>query len=69
MAKITGDMIISDVLKMDRELAPIFIKHGMFCLGCPSAAGESIEDASMVHGIDVEALLKDLNEHIESKQE
>lgn len=64
MTKITPDMIIMDVLKMDRTTAPIFIQYGMHCLGCPSASGESIEDACMVHGIDTQSLLNSLNAHV-----
>lgn len=64
MAKITKDMIIMDVLRMDRTTAPVFIQHGMHCLGCPSASGESIEDACMVHGIDANKLIDALNAHV-----
>jgi hybrid cluster-associated redox disulfide protein len=65
--KVTKDMIIADVLKMDRGTAPIFIKHGMHCLGCPASSGESIEDASAVHGIDADKLVEDLNKYLEEK--
>lgn len=65
---ITKDMIIADVLRMDRETAPIFMRHGLHCLGCPASSMESIADAAMVHGLDVEALLKDLNEFLAGKQ-
>ncbi len=64
MAKITSEMIIMDVLKLDRTTAPIFIQHGMHCLGCPSASGESIEDACAVHGIDSSKLIEALNAHV-----
>lgn len=40
MSEITKDMIIMDVLMLDREAAPIFMKHGMYCVGCPSASGK-----------------------------
>lgn len=65
MAKVTGDMIIMDVLRMDRTTAPIFIQYGMHCLGCPSASGESIVDACAVHGIDAQKLIDALNAHLE----
>ncbi|MCX7749955.1 MAG: DUF1858 domain-containing protein [Clostridia bacterium] len=67
MAKVTKDMIIADVLKMDRGTAPIFMNSGMHCLGCPSASGESIEDACAVHGIDADQLIKELNEYFEGQ--
>jgi len=66
MAKVSKDMIIADVLTLDEGTAPIFIKHGMHCLGCPSSMGESIEDACFVHGMDPDSLLSDLNVYLES---
>ena len=67
-AQITKDMSIAEALQMDRGTAPIFMQYGMHCLGCPSATGESIEDASAVHGIDADALIKALNEYLAEKQ-
>lgn len=64
--KITKDMKIVEVLQVDRSLAAILMSHGMGCLGCPSASMESLEQAAMVHGIDVEKLLSDLNNHLEA---
>ena len=69
MAKITPDMIIADVLKMDKGTIPIFLNAGMHCLGCPSASGESIADAFMVHGIDADKLVKELNDYLEKKDQ
>ncbi len=66
--KVTKDMTIAEVLGIDRGTATIFMQHGMHCIGCPSASGESIADASVVHGIDVEALLADLNEFLSKNQ-
>ena len=69
MERITSDMIISDVLKIDNGLVPIFFESGMYCLGCPSAAGESIKDACAVHGIDSEQLVDKLNKYLQSKEQ
>jgi len=68
MAKVTKDMLIADVLRMDRGTAPIFIKYGMHCLGCPSSIGESIEDACAVHGINADELVAELNKYFEEKE-
>ena len=65
--KVSKDMIISDVLQIDIGTAPIFLANGMHCLGCPSASGESIEDACFVHRIDADKLVGDLNEYFENK--
>ena len=63
--KITKDTIIADVLKLDADLAPFFLEIGMHCLGCPSATGETIEEACDVHGADCELLLEKLNNYLE----
>ena len=49
---VTKDTLIGEILDQDRTCAPYFLEMGMHCLGCPSARGESIEQACMVHGID-----------------
>ncbi|NJD02310.1 MAG: DUF1858 domain-containing protein [Ruminiclostridium sp.] len=68
MSKVTKDMIISDILRLDRGTVPIFLGSGMHCLGCPSSSGESIEDACAIHGIDADKLVRDLNEYLDRKQ-
>ncbi len=64
MAQITKDSIIGDILDLDSTTAQYFLEMGMHCLGCPSARGESIEQACMVHGVDADDLVAKLNEHI-----
>lgn len=66
--KVTKDMIIIDVLKLDMDTAKFFIDMGMHCLGCPSASGESIEQACMVHGADADKLVCDINKFLEEKE-
>ena len=61
---ITKDTIIAEVLDNHPETAPLFLEIGMHCLGCPSARGESIEQACAVHGADVDALLAKINSAI-----
>ncbi len=62
--KVTKDMIIMDVLKINPETAQFFLNIGMHCLGCPSASMESIEQACMVHGADADKLVDDLNKFL-----
>lgn len=66
--KVTKDMIIMDVLKIDMDTAKFFLEMGMHCLGCPSASGETLEQACMVHGADVEKLVNDINAFLEEKE-
>ena len=61
MEKITKDMIISDVINANPELVRTFFENGMMCIGGPASQGESIEQASAVHGIDADQLVAALN--------
>ena len=61
--EITKNSTIGDVLDADRTLAPYFFEMGMHCLGCPSARGETIQEACAVHGVDVDELIAKLNAH------
>ena len=67
MATATKDTLIGDILDMDRDTAPYFLEMGMHCLGCPSARGESLEEACMVHGVDVNELIEKINKHLADK--
>ena len=62
MAKVTKDMTIGELLQVDNNIAGILMRAGMHCLGCPSAQGETLEEACMVHGIDCDALVAGMNE-------
>ena len=62
MAAITKDTIIGDILTIDNTTAPFFFEMGMHCIGCPSASGETLEEACMVHGLEVDVLVGKLNE-------
>ncbi len=59
---ITGDMLIGDILRNHPEAAPVLMDCGMHCLGCPSAQMESLKDACMVHGMDVDEVVKVINQ-------
>ena len=58
MAQISKDTTIGELLNVFPEAAPILMEIGMHCLGCPSAQGETLEEAAMVHGIAVDDLMQ-----------
>lgn len=58
---VTKDTIIAEVLDQNPDTAQFFLEIGMHCLGCPSARGETIEQACAVHGEDADALLEKIN--------
>lgn len=57
MADITKDMTIGEALRTNPDIAPVLLEIGMHCLGCPSAQGETLEEAAMVHGLDADDLM------------
>ena len=61
---ITKDTIIGDILTIALQTAPLFMNIGMHCLGCPASRGETVEQACMVHGVEVDDLLAKVNEMI-----
>jgi hybrid cluster-associated redox disulfide protein len=65
--KITEDMTIRDVIEKYPETAPVFAKYNIGCLGCIAASFERVKDIVKVHGTDVNAFLKDLNEAVKNK--
>ena len=68
MSTINKDMIIAEILNVDSNLAPILMASGMHCVGCPSAAMESLEEACLVHGMDVDEVVTSINEYLAKKE-
>ena len=64
---VTKESVIGDVLDAAPTTAQFFLGMGMHCLGCPSARGESIEDACAVHGVDPDQLVKEINDFLAAK--
>jgi len=60
MAKVSKDMLIGQLLQIDANIAPILMRAGMHCLGCPASQGESLEEAAMVHGMDIDSLMEEI---------
>ncbi|MCI8343736.1 MAG: DUF1858 domain-containing protein [Clostridia bacterium] len=63
--KITADTLIAECLELNPNSAEILLSTGMHCIGCAMAHGETIAEAVAVHGEDLDALLKKLNEGLE----
>ena len=69
MQKITKDMIIADIIAVDTNLIPVLMSAGMHCVGCPSAQGESLEEACFVHGLDADEVEAALNDYLAQNAE
>lgn len=64
--EITKDMLIVDILAVYPQAAMFLMECGMGCISCGAAQFETLEQASMVHGIDVDDLVEALNEQAEN---
>ena len=65
MAKVTKDMLIGQLITLDPNIAPILMRAGMHCLGCPSSQdGNLWNEAAMVHGMDADVLVQQINDFL-----
>ena len=64
MAQISKDTKIGELLNIFPDSAPILMEIGMHCLGCPASQMETLEEAAMVHGIDPDSLVKEINDFL-----
>ena len=64
MAQITQDTMIGELLSLEKDVTPILMGIGMHCLGCPSSQMETIGEAAMVHGLEPDALVKEINDFL-----
>ena len=61
MDSITKEMTIGEVVEKYPQSVEVFLRHGLMCFGCAVARFENVAQGAMAHGIDVDALMKDLN--------
>ncbi len=61
MNEITKDTTIGDILRVKPSAIPLLMEIGMHCIGCPASMGETVEEAAMVHGIDADDLVTQMN--------
>ena len=60
--EITKDTLIGDLIRQKLAAIPVLMRMGMGCIGCPSSQMESLAEAAMVHGMDIDVLMKEINE-------
>ena len=66
--QITKQTTMGEMLAYDRGIAMVLMQACMHCIGCPSSIGESLEEACMVHGIDCDEVLANIQKYLDSKQ-
>lgn len=62
--KITKDMTIGEVVRNYPDTVEVLFTFGMGCVGCPSAQAETLAEACMVHGLDLNVLMESLNKKV-----
>ena len=67
MATVTKEMTIGEIIMIDQGVIAVLLNYGMHCIGCPSAQGESLEEACMVHGLEVDPLVDEINAYLSNK--
>ena len=66
MKKITKDTTIGEAITIDEGIIPILMSAGMHCVGCPASQGETLEEAAMVHGMDIDQRMEAIEDYIAS---
>lgn len=59
--EITKDMVIGELIRQRPDAIEILMQFGMGCVGCPASQMETLEEAAMVHSLDLETLMNALN--------
>jgi len=65
--KITKEMTFGQVLSKYPQTVETFFRYGMHCFGCHIAVEETIEQGAYAHGVDIDELIKDLNQTISTE--
>lgn len=55
---------IIELLTINPNVKDVLLGFGLHCLGCPMSQMESLEEACMVHGIDVDIVVDKVNEFL-----
>ena len=67
--KIHKKMTFSELMEENPEVAKKLAEKGMFCCGCPMAAQETIEQGALVHGLDPDKLIEEINSKADGKKQ
>ena len=65
--EITKQTTMGEMLDYDRGIAVVLMENGMHCVGCPASIGETLEEACIVHGIDADIVLKQIQTYLADK--
>ena len=61
---IRADMTLGDIMQKKPEIIPILMEAGMHCVSCPAALMETLEEAAIVHGMNIDELMEYIEESL-----
>lgn len=67
--EITKATTMGEMLQYDMGITYVLMEAGMHCVGCPSSIGESLEEACMVHGLNADEVMANIQEYLNAKKE
>ena len=67
--EITKATTMGEMIQYDMGIAYVLMEAGMHCVGCPSSIGESLEEACMVHGLNADEVMANIQEYLNAKKE
>ncbi len=67
--EITKETTMGQMLEYDMGIAYILMQCGMHCVGCPSSIGESLEEACLVHGLNADAVMAQIQEYLATREQ
>lgn len=59
--QINKEMTFAQVMRMHPDVVKVLAKYRLGCVGCMGAQNESLEQGCNAHGLDVDAVVADLN--------
>lgn len=63
-APITADTLLTDMIEQHPETVPVFVQQRLYCVGCVISPFHTVADTAREHGVELQALLGDLNQAI-----
>ncbi|MGL4652553.1 MAG: DUF1858 domain-containing protein [Cetobacterium sp.] len=65
---VTKDMNILEAAQKFPVISMVFKRHGLGCIGCMVAAGETLGEGISAHGLDADALVEEMNALIKESE-
>ena len=62
---VTKDMVVGEIISKYPDAAFALMQCGMGCISCPASQAESLQDASMVHGMNADEVADYVNEYLQ----